>query len=377
MPYAHRMYFCSMSIRIFIVAGELSGDAHGALLMRELKLVFPHCIIDGIGGPAMQAEGLQSLHEFSQLNVSGFWEVVRNYSTLRSILNTCKHALIQGTYDVFIAVDYPGFNMRLGSFARSHGIPSVCYIAPQLWAWGESRIEQVKKAYDILLTVLPFEPDFFAKHGISAPFIGHPLLDRPEMQSIAEKRDNSMICLMPGSRVQELQFHLPILKPIAQTLSKDGFDPVFCVPKHLISLVHQQCGHDIHISHDTQQIMKTAKAGIVKVGTSTLEAALMDMPFLSYYSTSWISYHISKSSITVPWIALPNILLHQSLIPEYIQDDAQPEHLIKGLGEVLSDAGQSLQREGFSTIRNLLGGPGASYRAAASVREFLSKGTIS
>ena len=363
-----------MSKRIFIVAGELSGDIHGALLMEQLRLIMPDCIIEGIGGPRMQAHGLDSIVEFSQMNVSGFLEVIKSYPKLSSILSLSKQALNKGNYDAFIAIDYPGFNMRLGSYARSLGITSICYIAPQLWAWGESRIKHVKSAYDIMLTVLPFEESFFAKHGLKAPFVGHPLLDRPIMQDVPKQRNSNRICLMPGSRLQEITHHLPILEPIAQELKNIGYDPVYCIPQHLHNQVMSKVSPGRSISHDTSHIMKEAKAGIVKMGTSTLESALMNMPFIGYYSTSWLSYQISRSKITLPWIALPNILLERMLIPEFIQKNANTKDMLNGILHIVQDEERQKQLMGFDEIRAMLGGPGASCKAASMIADMLKKG---
>jgi lipid-A-disaccharide synthase len=363
-----------MSKRIFIVAGEMSGDTHGALLMKQLQLLMPDCIIEGIGGPSMEACGLQSIVEFSQMNVSGFLEVLKSYPKLYAILQQSKQVLKNGDYDAFIAVDYPGFNMRLGAFAKSLNIRSICYIAPQLWAWGESRIEQVKESYDTLLTVLPFEEAFFLKHSVHAPFVGHPLMDRPYMKNITRDRDSKVICLMPGSRIQEIKHHLPILEPIAKELQSRSYEPVYCIPKHLQQIVQSSILSNSQISHDTPHIMNIAKAGIVKMGTSTLESALLNMPMISYYSTSWISYQISRSKITLPWIALPNILLNRSLIPEFIQKEANSDHMLNGILSLLTGEKLQQQLEGFDEIRSLLGGPGASQRAAQLITKILEEG---
>jgi|688.fasta_scaffold109385_4 lipid-A-disaccharide synthase len=360
-----------MSKRIFIVAGEMSGDIHGALLMEQLQLLMPDCIIEGIGGPSMEARGLRSIVEFSQMNVSGFLEVLKSYPKLLSILRQAKQAIKNGEYDAFIAIDYPGFNMRLGAFAKSLNIHSICYIAPQLWAWGESRIEQVKQAYDTVLTVLPFEEAFFAKHSVHAPFVGHPLMDRSYMKENSPERDSSLICLMPGSRIQEIKHHLPILEPIANELISRSYEPVYCIPKHLHEVVQNSIHSKSQISHDTPKIMSIAKAGIVKMGTSTLESALMNMPMISYYSTSWISYQISRSKITLPWIALPNILLGKTLIPEFIQKDANPDQMLNGILSLLSEQDLQNQIKGFNEIRSILGGPGASERAAHMIADIL------
>lgn len=362
-----------MPKRIFIVAGEMSGDIHGALLIEQLRRIMPDCMIEGIGGPAMQEKGLRSISDFTSLNVSGFWEVIRNYGKLSEILSQCKNALSKGTYDAFIAVDYPGFNMRLGRHARSLGIKSICYIAPQLWAWGKSRSTFVKQAYDVLLTVLPFEDEFFSGCGIDSVFVGHPLLDRPQLQKISMERNSTMVCLMPGSRKQELQHHLPILIPLADSLKAEQYSPVFCIPKHLSDLSVCKEVHRFELHHTPSKLLFEAQGGCVKIGTSTLEAALYGMPFISYYSTSFVSYLISKNKITLPWISLPNILLNRSLIPEHIQSQAKPKMMLDAMIDILEhDQIRNTQIEGFLELRSLLGGPGASERAAHVILESLN-----
>lgn len=370
--YGLRMYFCTMTKRIFIVAGEMSGDSHGALLIEQIKKLMPDCIIEGIGGPSMHAKGLNSIADFSKMNVSGFWEVIKNYSALSNVLNQCKAALKHGAYDAFIAVDYPGFNMRLGKYARSLGIKSICYIAPQLWAWGKSRIVSVQQAYDILLTVLPFEERFFSECGITAHFVGHPLLDRADLKTSKIERDQTTICLMPGSRKQELLHHLPLLIPIAQQLQSEQFTPVFCIPQHLSNLDICSEVHRFQVTHAASSLLQRSRAGCVKMGTSTLEAALYDMPFISYYSTSFLSYTISKQKITLPWISLPNILLERPLIPELIQSKATSSTMLHELRQVLNDTqNRTLQLEGFAELRSRLGGKGASMRAAQVITDII------
>lgn len=372
------MYFCTMTKRIFIVAGEMSGDSHGALLIDQIRSIIPDCIIDGIGGPSMHAKGLNSIADFSTLNVSGFWEVIQHYSALSSILNQCKLALKEGAYDAFIAIDYPGFNMRLGKYARSLGIHSICYIAPQLWAWGKSRAESVKQSYDVLLTVLPFEDKFFRDCGIDSHFVGHPLLDRVDLQHSTIQREQKTICLMPGSRKQELNHHMPLLIPIAKQLESEQLTPIFCIPKHLSNLEICFKAQRFHITHAAPTLLQTAHVGCVKMGTSTLEAALYGMPFISYYSTSYMSYAISKHRITLPWISLPNILLERSLIPELIQSEATSHSMLHSLRSLLNDTPErAFQLEGFAELRAKLGGAGASSRAAEVITDIIISGNKS
>lgn len=366
------MYFCSMNYSFFIVAGDPSGDAHAALLMKELKIIFPDALFTGIGGPYMLAEGLNSLVHFDSMNIVGFWEVIKHYPFLKKALNLCEKEISKGRYDAFIGIDYPGFNMRLGASAKQKGIPSICYIAPQLWAWGSNRAQQVKKSTDLIMTVFPFEHSYFSNFDIETAFVGHPILDNPLfIHEFSENRDKT-ICLMPGSRSQELYKHLPLMRPIIEECKKRDLKPLLCVPERLIDHPGLKQFSQDEIVTNARQCMRTAKAGIVKIGTSTLEAALLGMPFISYYKTSYISYLIAKSKIHLTSISLPNILLEKNLIPELIQSDAQAESLHTSLFSLLDDpiAIQN-QVQGFHKIRTLLGGPGASKRAALTIEHYL------
>ena len=214
-----------MSKHFFIVAGEPSGDAHAARLMRSLKVLFPDCRFSGIGGLAMQREGLQSLVPMREISVVGFWEVAKRYPMFRGLLRKCSSILASGGIDAFIPVDYPGFNMRLAKAAKQAGVPVVWYIAPQLWAWGEQRAEALRGVVDKLLVVFPFEEGFFRKHSINTRFVGHPLVDVLEIQApirpLPERLTDTglrEIALLPGSRPQEIRNNLSVMLEAASIL---------------------------------------------------------------------------------------------------------------------------------------------------------------
>jgi lipid-A-disaccharide synthase len=360
-----------MSLRIFICAGDPSGDGHAAMLMQQLHLLIPGIEFTGIGGPAMQAQGLNSIVDFNKMNIVGFWEVVKNYPFLKSILDLAAQHAQSGLYDAFIPVDYPGFNLRLAKSFHKKGCRVFWYIAPQLWAWGISRAESLRQNVDLLLTVFPFEQNFFSNLGINTQFVGHPLLDKPVFQGIAQQR-KSEILLMPGSRVQEIQKHAPILNKTSSRLYSKGIATLAVIPEYLRGNAVEKT-LNMPIYYDARLQMKTASAGLIKAGTSTLEAALLGLPGIVYYKTSAFSYLIAKNKIKLPWISLPNILLDQMLFPEFIQNKANPLIMADELMALMVNHElREKQMQGFEKIRSILGGGGASAKAAKAIAGYLS-----
>ena len=368
--------------RFFIVAGETSGDLHAARLMQQLRAIWPDCQFRGIGGPQMQALGLQSLAQLEDINVVGFWEVAKRYPFFRRLLRRCRAELEQGGCDAFIPVDYPGFNLRLAAAARKTGIPVLYYIAPQLWAWGAKRAEKLRAAVDLLMVVFPFEVDFFGRFGINARFVGHPLLDVPAFSEdeVDGERDDNCIALLPGSRKQEVEHNLPIMLEAARRLHSQMPQLRFVVAvAGGDSSVHARlinaAAADVELTFDSRALLRRAAAGIVKTGTSTLESALARMPFVMMYRTSALSYRIARRLITLPFISLVNIIAGKQVVRELIQDDAQPQLLADEIQRLLRDtsARRTMLRE-FDAVRAALGDGGtAASQAAACIAEFLEQ----
>jgi lipid-A-disaccharide synthase len=361
--------------KIFISAGDPSGDAHAARLMNSLKQLEPSLEFTGLGGPAMIAEGLNSIAKLEEISVVGFWEVAKKYFFFNELLNKCKNILKSGDIEAFIPVDYPGFNIRLAGFAKKLGIPVIYYIAPQLWAWGENRAKNLNKVVDILLTVFPFETEFFNKYGINTKFVGHPLLDSPDFENSAnnEKRNNNLIAFLPGSRKQEIAKHMPLFNETARLLlkKKSGIEIGLSVSSSIERAEYQKyisLEPKWQLWDNARELMRTAGAGIVKTGTSTLEAALCGMPFAMVYKTSAISYLFGKKLVNLEHISLVNILANKKVVNEYIQSEAIPEKLVEEIINICDneDRSRGLQYE-FIKIREMLGGRGASGKAAAII----------
>ncbi|MEI6089611.1 MAG: lipid-A-disaccharide synthase [bacterium] len=317
-----------MNKKIFITAGETSGDVYGANLMKAMLKLNPDIEFIGFGGPEMQQSGLDSIADFNELSVMGFWEVAKKYSYFSKLLDTCKKLAIESDIDCFIGMDYPGFNLRLEKYLKSKGIYTFHYIAPQTWAWGKDREKNFKNSIDTLLTVLPFEKEYFANVNIQAEYIGHPLLEHPLLKNDPPKLDERQFkcAILAGSRKQELEHHIPVLVEVVKKLHLKYPDLKFATSivnknhtKYLKEL--EVNGVQLEFYHDSKLMMQECRFGIIKSGTSTLEAALSGLPFLAIYSTSYLTYLFAKRVLKVPSISLPNILLDSPVIREFIQYD--------------------------------------------------------
>ena len=365
-----------MVLRFFIVVGDPSGDRYGASLMRSLKALHPTCTFEGIGGALMEKEGLQSIVPLETMSVVGFWEVLKRYSTLKSILDKAKEMLRLQRYDAFIPIDYPGFNIRLATYAKSIGTPVFYYIAPQLWAWGKDRAKKLAQAVDTLFVIFPFEVAFFEQVGIKTIFVGHPLLDYPEYSTDTQKERNKDIALFPGSRKQEIQKHLPLLIKTAEILQHSLPDYTFSFAQtktiDLRSFPEVQKSPVTFHFTTSKELQLSSAVGIVKTGTTTLESFLLGLPFVMYYKTSPVSYHISKRLITLPFIALPNIIANKSIITERIQKDATPQQLANDVLALLNQQNMTSLHHEQQAIKSLLASPnGAAMNVATRILQLL------
>jgi lipid-A-disaccharide synthase len=365
-------------VHIFITAGDPSGDAHAARLMAEIRKHIPTVVFEGFGGPEMELQGLRSLAHIRDLAVTGFWEVAKRYRFFRSLLNRCDDAIARTRPVAFIPVDYPGFNMRLAARVRartSQRVPVLWYIAPQLWAWGERRAAKLAAAVDRLFVVFPFEAGFFAGHGIRAEYVGHPLAE--EIPQIHNERTPGQVLLMPGSRSQELHHHVGLLANVVDLVRQRRSDVSFVVArarnidqKSLSPLLER----GVVCVDDARAAMHTASAGIIKAGTSTLEAAFRGLPFATFYRTSPLSFAISKRLVTVTSVTMMNLLLDRNVVHEYIQHDATALQIAREIEELLDNAERRSElATAMSDVRQMLSGEGASKRTASLIVEALRR----
>ncbi len=364
--------------RYYLVAGEASGDLHGSNLVRALKQKQPASIFCGWGGDAMQAAGVSITKHYRDLAFMGFVEVMRHLRTILRNFKQIKSEIIDFQPDALILIDYPGFNLRLARWARKQGIRVVYYISPQVWAWHASRAQEMSRNIDLLLVILPFERAFFEQYGMKALYVGHPLLDVIERQKANQNRD-AILLLLPGSRKQEVLALLPVmLTSLAKfTRYRIVIAGVQTIPKEIYQRLIEQSGLQNRATVEfgnTYHLMQSAEIGIVKSGTSTLEAALHGLPQVVCYRGNWLSYQIARRLVRVKYISLVNLILDEPLVTELIQQDFTAERLTLEIKRLQNPQVQAQIEQGYQRLVHALGERGASARAADAILRFLKSG---
>ncbi len=340
--------------RIGIVAGEISGDAIAADLILTIKKKYPQVIFEGIAGPKMKAAGCISLFDSERLAVMAFTEVLRRLPELINIRKSISQHFIDNPPDVFIGVDAPDFNLTLERKLKENNIKTVHYVSPSVWAWRQYRIKKITKSIDLMLTLLPFEMEFYKKHQVPVKFVGHPMADQIPLEDKKEEARHSLGCqknaeiiaLLPGSRSSEVQRLLPLLIETAIYSKKSKQDLVFLIPAATEKL-YQTINEFITskkiefpitvVREQARTVMQAADIVILASGTATLEAMLLNRPMIVTYKVSAISYQIMKMLSNVKYVALPNFFDDTQPVPEYLQDDATVEKIGNALINLLND----------------------------------------
>jgi len=358
--------------RIFIGAGEPSGDLHAAPVVAALRRRFPGATIEAFGGPRMAAAGAVVRHPMERYTVLGFIEVLGKIPAHWRLLRRLEAEFRQGRYDLVVLVDYPGFHLRVAEAARRAGVPVLYYIAPQLWAWRPGRAPRFARAVDALAVVLPFEPEFFARAGLQAEYVGHPLADRdwPGREAAREalgiRPGQRLLGIFPGSRGQELRRLWPAFRGAAERLLDEGRCDRAVVAATAAG-DYPGAGRAELWRGDPLAVFAAADAALAKSGTTTLEAALAGVPMVVAYRVQRLSGWLARRLVTVPWISLVNLVAGRGVVPELVQDEVTAERLAEAAGPLLdpgSDAARA-QRAGLAVVRERLGGAGAADRVAA------------
>ncbi len=371
----------SRTSSILVVAGEASGDTHGGMLLRELKKLRPGIQAFGIGGDALAAEGTELLFHASETNVTGFAEVVRKYPFFRRVLSTVIAEAQRRRPAFAILVDYPGFNLRLAKTLHQEGIPVFYYIAPQVWAWKEGRVKTLERCVNELAVLFPFEVDYFAKHGVTAHFFGHPLVNRlqaAQHDRVADAKNvkgddpRPLIAWLPGSRPNELRRHLPVILKTIQLLGSDYRHVIARAdtvdPTYLASFLGSVVGVEIH--DDSSVVLEAADVAVVKSGTSTVQAALIGTPSCVIYKTSSASYWIARTLATVDSLAMVNLLAGKKIVREYLQGDCTADNLAEELNDLLNNhKRRKTMIDEFANLTTLLGEKDSYARTARFVAE--------
>lgn len=366
-------------MKFYLIAGEASGDLHGANLVHELKKKYPDAQFRGFGGDLLKTEGVHITKHYSELAFMGFSEVLLNLSTIFKNFKICKQDILQWKPDAVILIDYPGFNLRMAEFIHRAGIKVIYYISPQLWAWHESRVKTIKQHVDLMLVILPFEKEFYAKHGLEVTFVGHPLLDAiGKNQSAQLMFDKPVVALLPGSRKQEISRMLPVMLKMINHFTDYEFVIAGApsVPESFYRSLMQGDSVKI-IFNQTYALLQQAKAAIVASGTATLETALHDVPLMVCYSGNSLSYHLAKRLVKVKYISLVNLIADKLIVKELIQQEMNETKMHEELSRLLNDdAYRSEMLNNFKRLKTLLGESGASARAADAIAGLMNNSSM-
>ncbi|MBN8680191.1 MAG: lipid-A-disaccharide synthase [Chitinophagales bacterium] len=358
-------------MRLYIIAGEASGDLHGSNLLKALYARQSDLECRVWGGDLMQHTGATLVKHYRDLAFMGFVEVVKNLRTILRNIAFCKQDILDFEPDALVLIDYPGFNLRIAEWAKAQGIRVIYYISPQLWAWHASRAKAIKRDVDKLLVILPFEKAFFQGYGIDAEFVGHPLLDAiKDLPTPAFGSDNRpTIALLPGSRKQEVSRILPVM--LETTRAFPGYRFVVAGASSLPKGYYHEYLKDFPSvaleKGNTYGILQGAVAALVKSGTSTLETALLNVPQVVCYAGNPISYQIAKRLVKVKYISLVNLIVDRPLVKELIQHDLTPENATAALKDILEPERMAEIKTGYAELRHRLGDGGASERAAMAI----------
>ena len=367
-------------MRYYLIAGEPSGDLHGANLIKGLLKADPEAEFRFWGGDLMAAAGGRDnlRKHYNETSFFGIVQVVKNLGTIRRQMRECQSDVAEFAPDVLILVDYPGFNMKMARWAKEHGIRTFYYIAPKVWAWREWRVKAIRKYVDRLFIIFPFERTYFPKHGIEPVFEGNPLVDAIESRRASLptpdefRRRNGLderpiIALLAGSRRGEIRANLPLMALLSKRFPEHQF--VVAGVAWIDRALYDQytAGSDIrYVCDQTYETLAAAEAAVVTSGTATLETALLGIPEAVVYRTVWWQVWLRPYVLKVPWVSLVNLNLGRESVAELIQSDLSVERAEQELRAIV--AGGSKREKmlaDFDCLRTVIGGPGASERFAA------------
>ena len=374
-----------MSNTIYFVAGEASGDNHGAGLMRSLRELGDHLDFIGRGGPQMRMiAGEQLKNWIDDAAVLGLWEVIKKYGYFRKQFHETLNEIDESKADAVVLIDYPGFNLRLARALRRRSTKRkiIYYISPQVWAWNRGRIKKMARFVDLMLCIFSFEAELYNKSGLRTEFVGHPMVERLRARKIDIERDPNLIGLFPGSRCREVRKIFPILIETVGELRNQRADlhfEVAAASKALateisaaLTAAHVKDGLFHVVTDETAAAMQRASVGIIASGSATLEAAYFRLPYVLIYKVAWPTYLAARLVVNVKYLGMPNLLANKEVVPEFIQHRARPNTIAKAALQLINDpAARDEMISEFDRIVAKLGEGGASERAARAIVEEL------
>jgi len=370
---------------LLIVAGEVSGDMHAALLLEALRRHDPTVRAYGVGGDRLRAAGMEILYDVRDTGVMGFTDVVRHIGFFRRMFHDLAATARERRPDAVVLIDYPGFNLRFAAAAHAMGLKVIYYICPQVWAWNRRRIPRMAKVVDRLISIFPFEPDVFKGTGLKVDFAGHPLVDEIA-EALAEPTTDlpwagePRVAILPGSRDQEITRLLPVLCEAACLIEqrRPGASFLMAAPsaekgtklRTLLAQMPRRPAHIAVVDGGMRQVLRQARAALVKSGTGTLEAALIGCPSVIVYKTSPLTYWLGRMLVSIDHIGIANVIAGRRICPELLQHEATAPAMANALLPLLDNTPQrAAMLEGYAEVRRLLGSGGAPERAAQIVIE--------
>jgi len=373
---------------ILVIAGEVSGDLIGASLIKELKKTDPTLMFYGIGGDKMLAEGMEvSLHT-KQMAFLGFVEVIKHLPFIKKVQKKLIELVKSKNIKNVVLIDYPGFNLSIAKKLKVLGVKIIYYVSPQLWAWGSGRIKKVRELVDKMLVVFPFEEKMYKDNNVNVQFVGHPLVERINnhefllYQDLCSKfqidKEKNILLVMPGSRENEVKKIFPqTIKAAGRIASEFDMQIVVSCSSNLSEELFTSCSDVVDfklIKGFTCDLMKHAKFGIIKSGTSTLEAGYFTLPMLIVYKTNYLTYMVVKELIKVDSIGMVNILLEEKIIPELIQNRLTEDSVYEESKKILSNSSEYEKiKIKLSEVKNKLAGETASVSAAKSIYKIINE----
>ena len=373
---------------LMMIAGEISGDLHGASLIKELKKLDQGINIFGIGGDKMQDAGMQITFHINRMAFLGFVEVVKHIPFIKKVQRKLLELVKAKNINTVVLIDYPGFNLSIAKKLKRLNVKIVYYISPQIWAWGSARINKIKKLVNKMLVVFPFEESLYSNQNVDVEFVGHPLLERLKeydflsKENLFEKydldRNKEILLILPGSREQEVKHIFPeVIKAAVKLAGEFNLQVITACSSNIDeNLFYKitEVGNFKVIKGDTYNLLKNSKFGIVKSGTSTLEAGLFQLPMVIVYKTSISTYWIGKSLIRVDQIGMANIICGEKVVPELIQNQVREKTIYEECKKILADKKlyETIKNK-FGLIKEKLGTVGASAKAALLIHKIMNE----
>lgn len=359
-------------MKYYLVAGEASGDLHGANLIKALKVEDTAADFRYFGGDKMQAEGGELVKHYADMAFMGFTEVLLNLRTIFKNLKACKADLLAYQPDVLILIDFPGFNLKIAEFARAHGIKVCYYISPKVWAWNQKRVLKIKRIVDHMFCILPFEVAFYKEWGMEVDYVGNPLLDEissfspnVEFKTRHQLNEKPIIALLPGSRKQEIERLLPVMLSVMSDFDDYQF-VIAAAPTFNAAYYQQFIGKNkaTLVFNETYDLLYNAHAAIVASGTATLETALFKVPQVVVYKGGRVSIAIARLLVKIRFISLVNLIVDRKIVTELIQEGCTKEKAAEELTWIVAGEGRSQMLNDYKDLHQLMGEAGASEKTA-------------